>query len=90
MRYNLHDDACRQKKFRRNVWMEQPALRQWRRVSAEPLVMVVASVACLAGGVALAARAGRFGQRAAGAETLAGVLLILGLVLIGLGLPVFR
>ena len=59
-------------------------------MSAEPLVMVVASVACLAGGVALATRAGRFGERAAGAETLAGVLLILGLVLIGLGLPVFR
>ncbi|ACK81820.1 MAG: hypothetical protein ACAH20_08970 [Methylobacteriaceae bacterium] len=51
---------------------------------------MVASVACLVAGVGLAAQAHRFGARAALAETLSGLLLILGLGLIGLGLPVFR
>lgn len=53
-------------------------------------VLMVASVACLVAGVGLAAQAHRFGARAALAETLSGLLLILGLGLIGLGLPVFR
>ena len=52
--------------------------------------MFVASVACLATGFALAARAPRFGRSAPMAETVAGTLLILGLALIGFGLPVFR
>lgn len=51
---------------------------------------MVASTACLVAGVGLAAQAHRFGSRAALAETLAGFMLILGLALIGLGLPVFR
>lgn len=51
---------------------------------------MVASVACLVAGVGLAAQTHRFGARAALAETLSGLLLILGLGLIGFGLPVFR
>ena len=51
---------------------------------------MVASTVCLVAGDGLAAQAPRFGARAALAETFAGGLLIAGLVLIGLGLPVFR
>ncbi|WP_231345660.1 hypothetical protein [Methylorubrum sp. B1-46] len=51
---------------------------------------MVASAVCLVTGVGLAAQAHRFGPRSALAESLAGVLLILGLALIGFGLPVFR
>ena len=51
---------------------------------------MVASTVCLVAGVGLAAQAPRFGARAALAETFAGGLLIVGLVLIGFGLPVFR
>lgn len=51
---------------------------------------MVASAACLVAGVGLAAQAHRFGARAAQVEILAGLLLILGLALIGSGLPVFR
>ncbi len=53
-------------------------------------VLLIASTACLVAGVGLAVRARRFGGRAALAESAAGVLLILGLALIGFGLPVFR
>ncbi|UGB26889.1 hypothetical protein LPC10_04600 [Methylorubrum sp. B1-46] len=53
-------------------------------------VLMVASAVCLVTGVGLAAQAHRFGPRSALAESLAGVLLILGLALIGFGLPVFR
>ena len=51
---------------------------------------MVASAVCLVTGVGLAAQAYRFGARSALAESLAGALLILGLALIGFGLPVFR
>ncbi len=51
---------------------------------------MVASAVCLVTGVGLAAQAYRFGARSAPAEALAGALLILGLALIGFGLPVFR
>jgi hypothetical protein len=68
--------------------------RLCRRLGYRPLagspVLMVASTACLVAGVGLAAQAHRFGARAALAETLAGFMLILGLALIGLGLPVFR
>lgn len=60
------------------------------RSSIGTRVLMMASTACLLAGVGLAAQAPRFGVRAALAETLAGGLLILGLVLIGFGLPVFR
>ncbi len=53
-------------------------------------MLLIASTACLVAGVGLAVRARRFGGRAALAESAAGVLLILGLALIGFGLPVFR
>lgn len=64
--------------------------RERPRASSGLLLMFVASVACLATGFALAARAPRFGRSAPMAETVAGTLLILGLALIGFGLPVFR
>ncbi|MER2248865.1 hypothetical protein ABS772_02945 [Methylorubrum podarium] len=51
---------------------------------------MVASAVCLFAGVGLAAQAHRFGARSAFAESMAGALLILGLALIGVGLPVFR
>ncbi|MEH3118001.1 MAG: hypothetical protein PGN25_10515 [Methylorubrum populi] len=53
-------------------------------------MLTIASAVCLAAGVGLAARAHRFGERTALAETLGGALLILGLALIGVGLRVFR
>ncbi|WP_157914110.1 hypothetical protein [Methylorubrum populi] len=53
-------------------------------------MLMVASALCLVTGVGLAAQAHHFGARSSHAESLAGVLLILGLVLIGFGLPVFR
>ncbi|WP_232629280.1 hypothetical protein [Methylobacterium sp. Leaf118] len=53
-------------------------------------MVTLASLTCLVAGTVLAGCAHRFATRAALAETAAGVLLILGLVLIGLGLPVFR
>jgi len=54
------------------------------------VVLMVASAVCLVTGVGLAAQAHRFGARSTHAESLAGVLLILGLAMIGFGLPVFR
>ncbi|HJE24578.1 hypothetical protein [Methylorubrum populi] len=48
------------------------------------------SVVSLFAGTILAAQAHRFGARTALAETVAGGLLILGLVLIGSGLPLYR
>lgn len=53
-------------------------------------MVTVASLACLVAGTVLAGCAHRFEARAGLAETVAGVLLVLGLVLIGTGLPVFR
>ena len=50
-------------------------------------MLVIASAAALVAGVVLAARADRFGARQALAETVAGALLLLGLVLIGAGMP---
>ncbi len=52
--------------------------------------MVAASLACLAAGAVLAGFAHQFEERMALAESVAGGLLILGLALIGSGLPVFR
>lgn len=52
--------------------------------------MVVASLACLLAGTVLAGTAHQFEERVALAESVAGGLLIVGLVLIGAGLPVFR
>lgn len=54
------------------------------------MVMVAASLACLAAGAVLAGFAHQFEERVALAESVAGGLLILGLALIGSGLPVFR
>lgn len=53
-------------------------------------MMLATSLACLIAGTVLAAGAPRFVAHAALAELLAGGLLILGLALIGAGLPVFR
>ncbi len=52
--------------------------------------MVVAAFACLVAGAVLAGCAHQFEERVALAESVAGGLLILGLALIGSGLPVFR
>lgn len=65
-------------------------LLRGRSRSPGAAVLMVASAVCLVTGVGLAAQAHRFGPRSALAESLAGVLLILGLALIGSGLPVFR
>lgn len=61
-----------------------------RHPSGDPAVLLMASAVFLIAGVGLAAQAHRFGARVTLAETLAGALLILGLALIGFGLPVFR
>jgi hypothetical protein len=52
--------------------------------------MIVASLVCLVAGALLAGIAHRFDEHVSIAESIAGGLLILGLALIGSGLPIFR
>lgn len=52
--------------------------------------MIVASLACLVAGAVLAGTAHRFDDHVSIAESIAGGLLILGLALIGIGLPIYR